>query len=74
MKKILVRGNIIAGENVLSMFYPLEGNYEAHVGEVDNKDFDLVIEGDLNIKNICVMSSDTKVFATGDVVAYGNGY
>ena len=71
MKKILVRGNIIASENVMSMFYPPEGNYEAHVGEVDDKDFDLVIEGDVNIKNICVMSNDTKVSVTGDVVAYG---
>ena len=68
MKKILVKGNIVASKHVTSYSYPLEGYYEAHCEDTETLHYDMVIEGDLNIKGISVVSDDMKVFATGEIM------
>lgn len=74
MKKILVRGNITVTGYIQTISYPVEAFFEAAGGEdvvYNDSDFDLVIKGDLKIENICIMSNDIKVYATGLIIVCG---
>lgn len=63
--KILVKGNITASEGMGSSIKGAVRN----VDYFDEKDYDVIIDGTIDVKSILVASENVEVFVTGNVIA-----
>lgn len=66
--KILVKGNIIASEGIGST---KEGAIRT-VADFDEKDYDVIIDGTIDVKSILVASENVEVYVTGYMAAGTN--
>ena len=66
--KVLVKGNVIARKNIY-WWKPDQLHYNVSVSEEEEKAFDLIFYGDLNVDSI--FAKDAEVYATGNIVALG---
>lgn len=63
--KILVKGNIIASEGIGST---IKGAIRT-VADFDEKDYDVIIDGNIDVKSILVASENVEVYVTGYMAA-----
>lgn len=70
--KMLIKGNLTVDGHIVTLAPFVEETFQAlgEKGNIDESEYDVIIEGDMNIHNFKVWSKDISVTVTGYIYVF----